>query len=516
MARTLRWLNARLGRRYLRVMVFAQFQVAHLVVAGAVVVLNSYVELSATEFWRIMVFAQAFVLVENCLAFWWASRALQPADAWIAGDRSPSAAIRAWQAVASLPRDFLTGKRALPVALNIVPLSAYVLIELGAPFWPSFFIILAGAGIVLLYAAFLRFFGIEFVVRPVLELISEDLPDDARLGARTVSVKLRVLFGLPTINIISGVVIAGITAPDDGGLADLAVGVLVTLGVAFTVSLAMSALLIRSILTPLQEIREGTRKVLEGDLSVRVPVLGSDEAGSLAGSFNQMVAGLEERRKLRAALEAYVAPELVSRVLDEGPELEARDVEVTVMFLDIRNFTAFAEKATAREVIERLNGFYELVVPVVVGHGGHLDNFIGDGLLAVFGAPERLDDHADRAVKTAIEVAGRVQDAYGDDLRIGIGVNTGQVVTGSIGGGGRFDVTVIGDAVNTAARVEAVTRMTGDVVLVTQATRDALIDLPCEFIERGEVELKGKVERVHVHAPVVLDSQRAAPHLRSA
>jgi class 3 adenylate cyclase len=167
-------------------------------------------------------------------------------------------------------------------------------------------------------------------------------------------------------------------------------------------------------------------------------------------------------------------------------------------------------------VIDRLNAFYELVVPVVVDHKGHLDNFIGDGLLAVFGAPERVDDHADRAVAAAIEVADRVREVYGDDLRIGIGINTGQVIAGSIGGGGRVDFTVIGDAVNTASRVEEVTRMTGDVVLVTEATCDALQNPQCDFAARGEVELKGKVERVHVHAPQVLDGQRAEPHLRSA
>jgi adenylate cyclase len=497
-------------------MLFVQFQVAFVVVLGAVVLLNAFVDLSGAEFWRILLISEAFVLVENVIAFWAASGYVRPADPWLNGERTTRTAIDAWQALAGLPRDFLLDRRALPVALNIIPLSAYVMYELEAPFWPSFFIIVAAAGLVLLYAAFLRYFGIELVVRPVLEEISDDLPDDVRLGAKTVSVKLRVLLGLPTINVISGIVIVALTAPN-GGLSALGAGVLATLAVSFTLSLAMSMLLLRSILEPIQELREGTRRVLEGDLSVRVPVLGSDESGSLAGQFNQMVAGLEERRKLHSALEAYVAPELVPRVLREGPALEPHEAEVTVMFLDIRNFTAFAEKATARQVIDRLNDFYSLVVPVVVDHRGHIDNFIGDGLLAVFGAPERVEDHADRAVAAAIEVADRVREAYGEDLRIGIGINTGQVIAGSIGGGGRVDFTVIGDAVNTASRVEEVTRMTGDVVLVTQATRDALQDPPqCEFAERGEVELKGKVERVLVHAPQVLESQRAEPHLRSA
>src|ERR671930_697900 len=151
--------------------------------------------------------------------------------------------------------------------------------------------------------------------------------------------------------------------------------------------------------------------------------------------------------------------------------LEGEEAEVTVLFVDIREFTAFAERAGAAEVVRELNAFYEHVVPVLVRHGGHANKFIGDGLLGVFGAPERLPDHADRGVAAALEIAAVVRHAYRGRLRIGIGVNSGPVVAGTIGGGGRVEFTVIGDAVNTAARVEEVTRVTGDDVLVTEATR---------------------------------------------
>ena len=192
-----------------------------------------------------------------------------------------------------------------------------------------------------------------------------------------------------------------------------------------------------------------------GDLGVRVPVLGTDETGRLAESFNQMVAGLEERERLREAFGAFVDPQLAERVLEEGTVIEGEEVEVTVLFVDIREFTAFAEHASATEVVAELNAFYELVVPVLVRHGGHANKFIGDGLLGVFGAPEHLADHADRGVAAALEIAEVVRRAYGGRLRIGIGVNSGPVVAGTIGGGGRVEFTVIGDTVNTAARVEA-------------------------------------------------------------
>ena len=165
-------------------------------------------------------------------------------------------------------------------------------------------------------------------------------------------------------------------------------------------------------------------------------------------------------------------------MIAEGAVLEGQEVEVTVLFLDIRDFTAFAERATRREVVAELNGFFEVVVPVLVAHGGHANKFIGDGLLGVFGAPDRREDHADRAVCAALDIAARVRETYAAALRIGIGVNSGPVVSGTVGGGGRLEFTVIGDAVNTAARVEQVTRETGDDLLITEATRILLTRAP--------------------------------------
>jgi class 3 adenylate cyclase len=237
---------------------------------------------------------------------------------------------------------------------------------------------------------------------------------------------------------------------------------------------------------------------------VRIPVLGTDETGQLARSFNEMVVGLQERDRLRDAFGTFVDPSLAERVLEEGAVLAGEEVEVTVLFLDIRDFTAYAERTAAREVVARLNDFYERVVPVLVRHGGHANKFVGDGLLAVFGAPERLPGHADRAVDAAIEIAGLVDEVYRGDLRIGIGVNSGPVLAGTIGGGGRLEFTVIGDAVNTASRVEHLTRETGDTVLVTKATVRLLQHDHGGFAERAAVELRGKREPVRVFAPAVL------------
>jgi class 3 adenylate cyclase len=230
-------------------------------------------------------------------------------------------------------------------------------------------------------------------------------------------------------------------------------------------------------------------------------VSSGDEIGQLARSFNEMLTGLEERERLRAAFGSYVSPDVAERVMAEGELLEGEDVEVTVMFVDIRDFTSFAERSTARETVAYLNDFFGLVVPIVERHRGHPNKFIGDGLIGVFGAPERLRDHASRALEAACAIATAVEERYGDRLRVGVGLNSGPVSVGSVGGGGRLEFTVIGDAVNVASRVEHLTRETGDTILLTEATRCLLDDSGSHGLEaRGDVPLKGKTEPVPVYA----------------
>jgi adenylate cyclase len=172
------------------------------------------------------------------------------------------------------------------------------------------------------------------------------------------------------------------------------------------------------------------------------------------------------------------------------------------MFIDIRDFTGFAERAQAPEVLAMLNRLFDRVVPVIHEHGGHVDKFVGDGLLAVFGAPRRQDAHADQALAAALSIERVVAEEFGGELEIGIGLNSGTVVAGNVGGGGRLEFSVIGDAVNTAARVEAATRQTGDTVLIAERTRGLLRSEPVRLEERLGVTLKGKTEAVRLYAAV--------------
>jgi adenylate cyclase len=180
--------------------------------------------------------------------------------------------------------------------------------------------------------------------------------------------------------------------------------------------------------------------------------------------------------------------------------VNGEDAMVTVLFIDIRGFTRFADSATAREAVALLNEFFGVVVPVLDSHGGHANKFLGDGVLGVFGAPVALPDHADRGVAAARSIAAAVDEHFGERCQVSIGVNTGLVLVGAVGGGGHTELGIVGDPVNVAARVEQATRRTGDAVLVTEATR-CMLERDNGLVPRGMLELRGKTEPVAVYAP---------------
>jgi PAS domain S-box-containing protein len=207
------------------------------------------------------------------------------------------------------------------------------------------------------------------------------------------------------------------------------------------------------------------------------------------------------QRYLEQAFGTYLDPEVAGHILREGPSMNAKEADVTMMFVDIRDFTAFAEQYEPREVLSTLNRLFELAVPVITSRGGRVDKFVGDGLLATFGVPERLTDHADRALEAALEIERLAREQFRGDLEIGIGIDSGAVIAGNVGGGGRLDFTVIGDAVNVASRVEAATRKTGDIILISERTKASLQRTMPALIERRTVAIKGKPSPVALYAP---------------
>ena len=295
----------------------------------------------------------------------------------------------------------------LPFAIVALPVAVVYTIHLDLP-WYSAGIIFAATLVAVAYAAVLQFFASELFLRPVIEDIVTRLPPDWPGHPVGVPLRWKLLGALPLINVITGVVVSGLSTTGDASLQDLGIDVLVAVVVAFTISMELTVLLTKSTLGPVDDLLKATNRVKEGDLEARVPVTSGDELGQLAGSFNQMLDGLYEREQLRQAFGSYVDPDVAERVLAEGELLEGQEVEVTVLFVDVRDFTPFAERSSARETVTFLNDFFDVVVPILLAHGGHANKFVGDGLLGVFGAPERFPDHADRALEAACEIAAAV------------------------------------------------------------------------------------------------------------
>ncbi len=310
-----------------------------------------------------------------------------------------------------------------------------------------------------LTACSLQYLLVERVMRPLTALVlaGGSPPDEVvpGVGAR-VTMAWLLATGVPVLGL------ATLAAFQLGGaefdVDELAGTVLFLSALVLTVGLAATLFAARSVTDPLRSMRDALARVEAGDLGTQVPVDDASEVGLLQAGFNRMTAGLAERERIRQIFGTYVDREVAEHILRKGTSLAGEEVEVTMMFVDIRDFTGFSERSSAPEVVATINRMFERAVPVIHAHRGHVDKYVGDGLLAVFGAPRRQEDHADQALAAALEIAAAIEDEFAGELSIGVGLNSGKVVAGNVGGGGRLEFSVIGDAVNVAARVEAATR----------------------------------------------------------
>ncbi|MGC4114145.1 MAG: adenylate/guanylate cyclase domain-containing protein [Myxococcales bacterium] len=248
---------------------------------------------------------------------------------------------------------------------------------------------------------------------------------------------------------------------------------------------------------PARELSTAMSRTGQGSWET-VNVASSDEIGLLARAFNDMVQGLKERERLKSTLARYVSDDVAARILTERTDLELKGEmrEVTILFLDIRGFTSLSERMSPRDVVSMLNDYFEAIIEVIFKNHGSVNKFIGDAVMAVFGAPFAIDDAPMRAVRAAVEIEQAVaavnhrrKEAGLQSVTIGIGINTGQAVAGNIGSERRMEYTVIGDEVNLAQRLEGLARE-GE-VLVSQATYDKVRDR-VQARAREPVQVKGK------------------------
>ena len=270
-------------------------------------------------------------------------------------------------------------------------------------------------------------------------------------------------------------------------------------------TLVLGVLFARRFTRPITDLTRSVARVAGGDLSQALPVRSRDEVGVLTRAFNDMLEGLRQRDLIRNTLGRYVSPE-VARALLESPDglrLGGRKRTVTILMSDLRGYTQFAERGEPEAVMAVLNDYLGRMTDIVIEHGGTINEFIGDAIFAIFGAPLDHPDHAERAAGCALALQSAMAEinaahaAAGlPHFEMGIGLHTGEAVVGNIGSEQRAKYAVVGNAVNLAARIESVT--VGGQILLSAATLDVIREL-ADVGESFAVEVKGISEPLVLH-----------------
>ena len=261
-----------------------------------------------------------------------------------------------------------------------------------------------------------------------------------------------------------------------------------------------TALVIMSVVDPIKELQAAINRVRRGEQNTLVDIYDGSEIGVLQAGFNEMMRGLRDRQRVRDIFGHYVGAEVAQKALEEVPELGGEERKVAVLFIDVVGSTSYAVDHTPEEVVAALNDFFDVVVDVVHRNKGVINKFQGDAALAVFGAPVSLHDAASHALQAARELQ---RDLSGLELKAGIGVAAGHVVAGHVGGADRFEYTVIGDAVNGAARLTDLAKDTPGMVLTNAATLRTANEVEQQrWTLMKSVELRGRGKMTQLARPV--------------
>jgi adenylate cyclase len=304
-----------------------------------------------------------------------------------------------------------------------------------------------------LSASALSYLAAEWVMRPAVALALKDDPPDRPL-LPGIGTRIYLAWEFGTAVAFGGGMVVAIAYLSGANISPsrMAGTVIFLGGIAWTVGLVTLLAAIRSVVDPLRAMRRAMARVEAGETDVVLSVDDGGEVGILQAGFNRMLAGLRERDRVRDLFGRHVGEEVARSALRRGLELGGEVRDASVLFVDLIGSTAFVAEHDPKESVEILNRFFGIVVEVVTIHGGWVNKFEGDAALCVFGAPTDHPHAAAAALAAARELRRRLSREL-DGLDAAIGLSAGQVVAGNIGAAERYEYTVIGDAVNEAARL---------------------------------------------------------------
>ena len=279
------------------------------------------------------------------------------------------------------------------------------------------------------------------------------------------------------------------------------------LGFALLLAIIIAFFLSKKVSKSLLYLTGVVKEIGEGNLSAKSHLNTNDEFGQLSDGINAMTQGLQERDRLKMSFARYVSTHILNKILlSEAPlNLEGERRKVTLLFSDIRQFTLLAETLAPEEVVTLLNDYFEQMIEIIFTHSGTLDKFIGDGIMAEFGAPLDDKNQEEHAISTAIQMqkdllklCEKWEKENRPQLRIGIGIHTGEAVVGNIGSEKRIEYTAIGDTVNVASRLEQATKILNVPILLSETTYLGARD-KFPFKDMGSIALPGRKEQIRVY-----------------
>jgi len=342
----------------------------------------------------------------------------------------------------------------------------------------------------------------EFALRPIAARALADEPPPRRLLAAGLEARTVFFWAVGSGVPVLGLMLTAVLALIEGDVSStrLSVVILALGAVVLVFGWFLTLLSARSVVAPVRSVRNALTVIGGGDLNVRIPVFDGTELGSLQAGFNRMAAGLRERERLRDLFGRYVGTDVVREALTSD-SLGGEERFAAMLFVDLVGSTELAAARPPTEVVHLLNQFFVIVVDEVDRHGGFVNKFAGDAVLAVFGAPTELPDAAGSALRAGRALARRLAEEL-PEATAGIGVTAGIVVAGTVGDVRRHEYTVIGDPVNEAARLSELAKSApGRLVASMNAVEEAAPAEAAHWEAGDTVTVRGRLQPTRLALP---------------